>query len=72
MTSTGGQWRANAGDLDEIATALSDQDSYEHRYLVNRKTGEIVFWTVSDEQAQRRLARHPRPWRVPALQGRAT
>ncbi|BCB86626.1 UPF0158 family protein [Phytohabitans suffuscus] len=85
-------------DLDGIATALSDQEHYEHRRLVNPETGEIVFWTadggidghhpvdldeldmdliaidplpshvwyqdmadfadgISDEQAQRRLAR---------------
>lgn len=33
-------------DLDEIATALADQDSYEHAWLVNPDTGEIVLWTV--------------------------
>jgi Uncharacterised protein family (UPF0158) len=33
-------------DLDEIAAALADQDSYEHAWLVNPDTGEIVFWTV--------------------------
>jgi hypothetical protein len=32
-------------DLDEIATALADQESYEHRWLVNAKTGEILYWT---------------------------
>ena len=32
-------------DLDEIATALADQSSYEHRWLINIQTGEIVFWT---------------------------
>jgi hypothetical protein len=33
-------------DLDEIATALADQNPYdEHRYLINPATGEIVFWT---------------------------
>src|SRR6266545_260577 len=31
-------------DLGEIATALEDQD-YEHRWLINRETGEILFWT---------------------------
>jgi uncharacterized protein UPF0158 len=35
----------NTLDLDEIATALSDQTSYEHRWLINPETGEIVFWT---------------------------
>lgn len=33
-------------DLDEIASALADQDSYEHAWLVNPATGEIVFWTA--------------------------
>jgi hypothetical protein len=33
-------------DVDEIATALSDQTDYEHRWLINPQTGEIVFWTA--------------------------
>jgi hypothetical protein len=33
-------------DLDEIANALSDQADYEHRWLINPRTGEIVFWTA--------------------------
>jgi Uncharacterised protein family (UPF0158) len=32
-------------DLDEVATALADQTDYEHRWLINPQTGEIVFWT---------------------------
>jgi hypothetical protein len=32
-------------DLDEIATALADQTDYDHRWLINPQTGEIVFWT---------------------------
>jgi hypothetical protein len=32
-------------DLDEIAQALSDQTNYEHRWLINPDTGEILFWT---------------------------
>lgn len=32
-------------DLDEVATALSDQTDYEHRWLVDPRTGEITFWT---------------------------
>ena len=32
-------------DLDEIATALADQDDYEHQTLIDPDTGEIVFWT---------------------------
>jgi hypothetical protein len=48
-----GRWRFYAGavldlatlDLDEIATALSDQNDYEHCWLINSQTGQIVFWT---------------------------
>ncbi|HEV8555094.1 MAG TPA: UPF0158 family protein [Actinophytocola sp.] len=32
-------------DLDEIAQALADQTDYEHRWLINPASGEIVFWT---------------------------
>ena len=36
-----------AVDLGDIATALEDQhDCYEHCWLINSKTGEIVFWTA--------------------------
>ncbi len=31
--------------VDEIATALSDQTDYEHRWLIDPRTGEIAFWT---------------------------
>jgi len=33
-------------DLEEIASALSDQTDYEHRWLINPQTGEIAFWTA--------------------------
>jgi len=33
-------------DLGEIAEALADQTDYEHRWLMNPQTGEIVFWTA--------------------------
>jgi hypothetical protein len=33
-------------DLEEIATALADQADYEHRWLINPQTGEIVYWTA--------------------------
>ncbi len=33
-------------DLDEIATALADQESYEHRWLIAPRAGEIAFWTA--------------------------
>jgi hypothetical protein len=32
-------------DLDEIATALAEQDGYEHKWLINPETGEIAYWT---------------------------
>ena len=32
-------------DVDEIAAALADQTDYEHRWLINPHTGEVVFWT---------------------------
>jgi uncharacterized protein UPF0158 len=32
-------------DLGEIASALADQTDYEHRWLINPGTGEVVFWT---------------------------
>ena len=32
-------------DLGEIAIALGDQTNYEHLWLINPETGEIVFWT---------------------------
>jgi hypothetical protein len=33
-------------DLDEIAMALSDQTDYEHVWLFNPRTGQIVLWTA--------------------------
>jgi Uncharacterised protein family (UPF0158) len=33
-------------DLEEIGNALADQTDYEHRWLINPKTGEIAFWTA--------------------------
>jgi hypothetical protein len=33
-------------DLDEIASALADQNHYEYQYLVNPDTGEIVLWSA--------------------------
>jgi hypothetical protein len=42
-------------DLEEIATALADQTDYEHRWLINPETGEVVFWTSGTGST----ARHP-------------
>ena len=33
-------------DLEEIASALSDQNDYEHHWLINPDTGEIAVWTA--------------------------
>jgi len=33
-------------DLDEIASALADQNDYEHHWLINPDTGEITYWTA--------------------------
>jgi hypothetical protein len=35
----------DAVDVEEIATALADQANYEHRWLIDPRTGEIAFWT---------------------------
>ncbi len=35
----------DAIDVEEIATALADQTDYEHRWLINPRTGEVAFWT---------------------------
>lgn len=32
-------------DVEDIATALEDQTDYEHRWLIDPRTGEVVFWT---------------------------
>jgi hypothetical protein len=32
-------------DVDEIATALSDQNDFEHVWLIDPRTGELSFWT---------------------------
>lgn len=32
-------------DLEEIATALSDQTDYDHRWLIDPKSGQVAFWT---------------------------
>ncbi len=33
-------------DLEEIASALADQDDYEHHWLIDPDTGVISFWTA--------------------------
>ena len=36
----------NTFDLGEIADALQDQNDFEHAWLVNANTGEMVHWTA--------------------------
>jgi hypothetical protein len=33
-------------DLEEIGNALADQTDYEHRWLIDPRTGETAFWTA--------------------------
>jgi hypothetical protein len=35
----------NTLDLAEIADALADQNDYEHRWLINPDSGDILLWT---------------------------
>src|SRR4051795_3233745 len=35
----------DAINVEEIANALADQGDYEHRWLIDPRTGEVVFWT---------------------------
>ncbi len=68
-------------DLGEIATALADQTGYEHRWLINPQTGEIVFWTsdtgIDGQTPQRRASRaqtgtgDPGQGRLPPVQSPA-
>ena len=51
-------------DLEEIADALADQTDYEHRWLINPKTREIVFWTAAGDPPVQALSG------VPAVLGR--
>lgn len=41
-------------DIDEIAMALADQTDYDHRWLINPRSGRLVLWT----SAPLPLARH--------------
>ena len=34
-----------AVDLEEIASALADQTDYDHRWLLDPRTGEVALWT---------------------------
>ena len=41
------EWMLDLGgiDVEEIAAALADQTDYEHRWLIDPRTGQVVFWT---------------------------
>ncbi len=32
-------------DLEEIANALADQTDYEHRWLIDPESGQVLYWT---------------------------
>ena len=32
-------------DVEDIATALAGRTEYEHRWLIDPRTGEVTFWT---------------------------
>lgn len=32
-------------EVEDIATALADQTDYEHRWLIDPRTGQVAFWT---------------------------
>jgi hypothetical protein len=35
----------SAVDLEELAMALEDQTDYEHRWLIDPRTGQLALWT---------------------------
>lgn len=35
----------DAINVEEVAAALADQTDYDHRWLIDPQSGEIVFWT---------------------------
>jgi hypothetical protein len=35
----------DAIDVEEIANALADQSDFDHRWLIDPRTGEVAFWT---------------------------
>ncbi|PKH38975.1 Uncharacterised protein family (UPF0158) [Nocardioides alpinus] len=38
-------FQLSAVDVEGVATALADQTDYEHRWLIDPRTGEVAFWT---------------------------
>ncbi len=41
----GGMLELSQLDLDEIATAPSDQSDYDHQWLIDPRSGQVGFWT---------------------------
>ena len=41
-------------DLEEIASALAGQAGWEHRRLINPRTGEVAFWSAGTASTGRR------------------
>lgn len=41
------EWMLDLGgiDVEEVATALADQIDYDHRWLIDPRTGQVAFWT---------------------------
>ena len=35
----------DALDVEEIANALADHTDYDHRWLIDPRTGKVAFWT---------------------------
>lgn len=40
-------WMLDLGsfDIEETASALGDQTDFEHRWLVDPRSGQVAFWT---------------------------
>lgn len=38
----------DAFDLDELASALAEQDSFDHHWLLNTATGALEYWSLDD------------------------
>jgi hypothetical protein len=52
-------------DLEEVAGALADQTDYEHRWLIDPETGEILYWTTRRRRGWRDAGRSRRARRGP-------
>jgi hypothetical protein len=57
----GGMIDLEVADVEEIATALADQADYDHRWLLDPRTGGILFWTGRCREEERSDAQEPAP-----------